>query len=100
MTSRASRGAIDAQPDELHNAPPEYPEAARVAHEEGTVILRVEVSAGGTPTHVSIQQSSGYSQLDRAAREAIEHWKFHPALVAGMPVSSEADVPVHFKLEQ
>lgn len=98
-TSNASKGAIDARPDELHNTPPEYPEDSRVAHEEGLVILRVEVSATGEPASVTIQQSSGYIRLDQAARKAVQHWKFHPALTAGIPVSSEADVPVRFKLQ-
>jgi len=97
--SNASKGAVDARPDELHNEPPEYPEDSRVAHEEGLVILRVEVSAAGEPASVSIQQSSGYIRLDQAARKAVQHWKFHPALTAGIPVSSEADVPVRFKLQ-
>lgn len=99
-TSSASKGAIQAQPDELHNQPPEYPEESRIAREQGAVILRVEVTAEGEPVRVSILQSSGFFRLDQAARQAVRHWKFHPALTAGIPVSSEADVPVHFKLEE
>ncbi|HUB67720.1 MAG TPA: TonB family protein [Candidatus Methylacidiphilales bacterium] len=95
----ASKGAIQAQPDELHNEPPEYPDESRLAHEQGTVILQVEVTAAGEPANVSILQSSGYFRLDQAARRAVQHWKFHPAMTAGIPVSSEADVPVHFKLQ-
>ena len=95
----ASKGAIQAQPDELHNEPPEYPEESRAAREQGTVILRVEVTAAGEPANVSILKSSGYFRLDQAARHAVQHWKFHPATTAGISVSSEADVPVHFKLQ-
>jgi protein TonB len=83
----------------LHNKPPEYPEESRIAHEQGVVILRVEVTATGEPAAVSILKSSGYFQLDQTARRAVQHWKFHPAMTAGIPVSSEADVPVHFKLQ-
>jgi periplasmic protein TonB len=98
-TSSASRGAIQAQPDDLHNEPPEYPEVSRIAHEQGMVILQVEVTATGEPASVSILKSSGYFRLDQAARQAVQHWKFHPAITAGIPVFSEADVPVHFKLQ-
>jgi len=97
--SSASKGAIQAQPDELHNEPPEYPEESRAAREQGTVVLSVEVTAGGEPATVSILKSSGYFRLDQAARHAVQHWKFHPAMTAGIPVSSEADVPVHFRLQ-
>jgi protein TonB len=97
--SRSSPGAIQAQPDDLQNEPPEYPDESRIAHEQGVVILRVEVTAEGAPATVSILQSSGFFRLDQAARQAVRHWKFHPALVAGIPVSSEATVPVRFKLQ-
>jgi protein TonB len=82
----------------LHNEPPEYPEESRVAREQGVVILQVEVTAAGEPANVSILQSSGYFRLDQAARHAVQHWKFHPAMTAGIPVSCEADVPVRFEL--
>jgi len=95
----ASKGAIQAQPDELHNEPPEYPEDSRATREQGTVIFRVEVTAAGEPATISILKSSGYFRLDQAARRAVQHWKFHPGMTAGIPVSSEADVPVHFKLQ-
>jgi periplasmic protein TonB len=98
-TSSASKGSTEAQPDDLHNDPPDYPEESRAAREQGIVILRVEVTASGEPSSVAILKSSGYFRLDQAARHAVQHWKFHPAFSVGIPVSSEADVPVHFKLE-
>lgn len=97
--SSASKGATQAEPDELHNEPPEYPEESQLNHEQGVVVLRVQVTATGEPTEVSVLQSSGFFRLDQAAREAVRHWRFHPSMIAGMPVSSEADVPVRFKLE-
>ena len=98
--SNASKGAVEAQPDDLHNDPPVYPDESRMAHEEGVVILRVEVTASGEAASVSLKQSSGFFRLDQAARQAVRHWRFHPGMVAGVPVPSEADVPVHFKLER
>jgi protein TonB len=98
-TSSAFKGAVQAQPDELHNEPPEYPEESRAAREQGVVILQVEVTATGEPASLSILKSSGYFRLDQAARRAVQRWKFHPAMTAGIPVSSEADVPVRFKLQ-
>ena len=97
--SLAFKGAVQAQPDELRNEPPAYPEESRAAREQGVVILQVEVTVEGNPTLVSILKSSGYFRLDQAAMQAVRHWKFHPAIMAGMPVSSDVDVPVHFKLQ-
>jgi periplasmic protein TonB len=97
--SSETKGAIKAQPDDLHNEPPEYPEESRIAGEQGAVILQVQVTAAGEPARVAILKSSGFFRLDQAARHAVEHWKFHPGMLAGIPVPSEADVPVHFKLQ-
>ena len=97
--SSAAMGAIQAQPDDLHNDPPEYPEESRIAREQGVVVLRVEVTATGEPAKISLLKSSGFFRLDQAARRAVQLWKFHPATTAGLPVASEADVPVHFKLQ-
>jgi protein TonB len=97
--SQQAKGALAAEPDELHNDPPVYPDESRLAHEEGLVILQVEVTAEGEAASVSIQKSSGFFRLDRAAREAVKHWRFHPGSRAGAPVSSTAMVPVHFRLE-
>jgi protein TonB len=98
-TSHPAQGATQAQPDDLHNDAPIYPEESQTAGEEGTVILRVEVTADGLPASVTIAKSSGYFRLDQAARRAVLHWKFHPALAAGTPIRSEVETPVHFTLQ-
>jgi protein TonB len=61
--------------------------------------LRVQVTAAGEPASVNILNSSGFFRLDQAARRAVMDWKFHPGRAAGLPVPSEVDVPVHFKLQ-
>jgi protein TonB len=98
-SSNASKGAIKAVPDQIHNDPPEYPDESRAAGEQGVVILQVEVSAMGNALSVHILKSSGYFRLDQAARRTVGHWRFHPGIAAGIPVSSEANVPVRFALQ-
>ena len=80
------------------NPRPRYPELARQRGQQGVVLLRVQVDARGTPTHVLIQQSSGHSLLDAAARDAVRRWRFSPALRLGRPVPGAVAVPVHFRL--
>ncbi|VEB40143.1 TonB family C-terminal domain [Chromobacterium violaceum] len=60
----------------LNNPAPAYPTVSREEGEEGTVRLRVHVSAQGLPQEVSVQSSSGFPRLDRAALAAVKRWRF------------------------
>jgi len=77
-----------------------YPRESLINHEQGTVILRVLVSAEGLVQAVEIEKTSGYIRLDRAARDAVKGWSFHPALRNGAAQSAWALVPVTFNLQQ
>lgn len=82
----------------LHNAPPEYPLQSRRRHEQGTVMLRVEVSAGGNALQVLIDHSSGWLLLDQAAVGAVRRWRFEPARLGRDPVVAWVLVPIEFGL--
>lgn len=94
-----SGSRVAASPDENHNRPPKYPEESVAAHEEGVVMVRVEVDASGHVTAVSLAKSSGFHRLDQAALRAVKEWRFFPETLAGIPVSSVKNQPVRFKLE-
>jgi protein TonB len=82
----------------LNHPAPEYPEAARRAGEEGTVVLEVEVGADGRPGEITISRRSGSRDLDRAAVDAVRGWTFEPAIRDGKPVASTVQVPVDFRI--
>lgn len=67
--------------------------------EEGKVILRVLVNGRGRAERIDIQESSGSSRLDQAAREAVQQARFKPYIENGTPISVFAIVPIAFKLE-
>jgi protein TonB len=52
----------------------------------GTVVLHVFVGADGRPTRSQAIESSGYPQLDAAAREVVDRMEFTPALNRDKPV--------------
>ena len=81
------------------NRDPVYPEAAKRRGEQGRVVLRVDVSAGGEAVSVTVLRSSGFSRLDEAAAAAVRQWRFEPAARAGKAVEGTAEVPVLFRLE-
>jgi protein TonB len=89
----------NSKPENLPGNPaPEYPESSRAAHEQGKVMLLVEVDARGRPSNVQVARSSGFRNLDAAAVRTVHRWRFKPADVAGVPVADRIQVPVVFQL--
>lgn len=79
---------------------PKYPREQRLAGQQGTVMLQVLVDVDGTPLEVTVQQSSGNRELDRAARmHVLKSWKFRPAMKDGQPIQAIGIVPIEFKLQ-
>ena len=79
---------------------PDYPQEARKAGSEGTVVLRITVGTGGDVENVKIQESSGFSELDESAAQSVKTWQFDPAKLGDDPISSAVDLPVTFDLEE
>jgi protein TonB len=97
----AAAAPIDSEPSAIEYGTKTlvaYPPESLRNHEQGTVMLRVLVGTDGIPQTVEIAKSSGWSRLDRAARDAVTHWSFHPAIRNGMAHSAWALVPVTFNL--
>lgn len=85
--------------DYLLNPKPAYPTVSRRRAEEGTVLLRVRVSAEGAALAIELRKSSGYPRLDEAAQDAVRRWRFVPARQGGEAIESWVAVPIAFKLE-
>lgn len=96
----AARRPADREVEPIARVQPDYPPAAARVREEGTVLVRVEVDASGTPSRVSIARRSGSRDLDRAALDAVKQWRFRPAIRDGKPAASVAEVPVEFRLDR
>jgi len=83
----------------LRNPPPVYPVLSRRQREQGKVVLRVLVNAGGGAEQVAIRTSSGFERLDAAALETVKQWKFVPARQGDRSVPAWVLVPISFSLE-
>jgi TonB family protein len=79
-----------------HEVSPEYPEDARQAGVQGTVVLDAVVSAEGAVTQVKFV--SGPKALSLAAIDAVRWWRYEPYLVNGQPATVETTVAVDFRL--
>lgn len=83
-----------------YNPRPMYPEAARREGWEGTAVVRVLVDQEGKSRSVEVNRSSGFDALDRAALEAVQSWRFHPAHYGQRRVESWVKIPIVFSLAE
>ena len=82
------------------NSEPFYPDSARAAGEQGTVLVDVLVRSSGHPSKFRVSQSSGYGDLDEAAVESVLNWHFVPATRDGDTVTDWATVKIVYQLPQ
>jgi protein TonB len=96
--SGAATGQIDVPPRPRRTIKPKYPTGARRRGESGAVTLAVQINAAGKANEVTVKISSGFPELDQAARQAVQSARFNPGTVDGQPVASEAGLTIIFKL--
>lgn len=79
--------------------PVRYPPDLYRQRTEGTVVLRLFVTAGGTlvPESTRVAEGSGQTGLDSAALAAVPAMRFAPARNNGIPVPTAFLQPVHFR---
>ena len=80
----------------IHKVMPEYPETARQARVQGTVVLDTVVSVKGAVTQVKVV--SGPEALSAAAADAVRWWRYEPYSVNGRPATVETTVAMDFRL--
>jgi TonB family protein len=91
-----ARGGIKA-PKVISAPDPRYPEGAKNAAKEGTVLLLLIVDTNGQPTTMSIVRALG-SGFDANAVAAVAAWRFQPGKFNDKPVLVPINVEVNFKL--
>lgn len=79
---------------------PAYPLQARRHHQEGEVLVAIQIGSDGMAQSAVVERSSGYVALDEAAIGAILRWRFAPAMERGKAVTAIVKVPIHFRLTE
>jgi periplasmic protein TonB len=75
---------------------PIYPQIAKTAHIQGTVILHAIISKDGSVSNLTYE--SGPPLLMRAAMDAVRQWRYRPTLLNGEPVEVDTTISVVFTL--
>lgn len=92
----SGKDEYDTPPALVSRITPAYPEMAKEARIEGTVLFRVLVGKDGRVKDLKVVRRVNY--LDAAAKDAVMRWIYKPGLLHGTPVPVWIDVPVEFHL--
>ncbi len=87
---------VEELPEAITKAQPVYPDLAREAGVDGTVMVQALVGKDGKVKDTRIVKS--IAMLDGAAVAAVKQWVFKPALSNNKPVAVWVAVPVKFSL--
>jgi protein TonB len=80
----------------LHRVDPLYPDFARRARIQGTVVLMMTVDERGVP--LQVRALDGHPALQEAAMQAARQWRFEPARLDGRPVAASFRLTLNFRL--
>ncbi len=86
----------DELPEVITKVPPTYPDIAREANVDGTVMVQALVGKDGKVHDTRVVKS--IPMLDASAIAAVKQWVFKPALSNNKPVAVWVAVPVKFTL--
>jgi protein TonB len=85
-------------PAKIADARPIYPDIARNARVEGTVVMEAVLDTSGRVTQLRVVKS--VPLLNQAALDAVRQWRYTPSIYAGHPVSVLMTITIRFTLQQ
>jgi TonB family protein len=90
-------GAGMKEPTILSRVEPEFSPEARAAKYQGTVVLQIVVGTDGRAHNIRVARGLGMG-LDQQAIDAVQKWKFAPAMYDNHAVAVYATIEVQFRL--
>lgn len=91
---RVSSGVAEKQ--KIHDVQPEYPQAARISHITGDVVLHVIIDRDGHIAELDVL--SGHPLLIESAIKAVKQWEYRPYILNGKPVEVETTLKVKYEM--
>jgi TonB family protein len=77
---------------------PIYPQSAKSAGVQGTVVLHAVIGMDGKPLSLRVMNSQIDPDLARSAVEAVSQWRYTPTLLNGDPIEVDTTVTVIYSL--
>jgi len=90
---------VDQEPQRTFYVAPQYPDEARRAGTEGTVVIEATIDKQGGVKSTKVTRGLD-PLLDQAAVDAVKQWKYAPTLIDGEPVEVVVTITVRFRLAQ
>ena len=84
-------------PQVIHAGDPQYTDEARKAKLGGICVVSVTVDSKGMPQNVHVVRPLGKG-LDEKAIQAVQQYRFKPAMYQGHPVAVEVNIEVNFRI--
>jgi len=97
-TGPVRAAVLPVAPRKIVDVRPVYPEIARAARRDGTVIMEAVLDPTGAVTQLRVVRS--VPLLDEAALDAVSQWKYTPSVYGGHPVSVLMTITIRFTLSQ
>jgi protein TonB len=91
-------GGFDTYPDVIRECRPIYPDIARKAEVEGTVVVLVRIDQNGRVMHARVERSDA-EVFNQAALDAAFGYVFRPAEQNGYPVKATISLSFRFVLK-
>lgn len=83
----------------INKVQPVYPEDAKAAGSQGTVIIHAVIGMDGGPLSLRVMNDQIDPALARAAIEAVSQWRYSPTLLNGNPIEVDTTIHVNFTLQ-
>ena len=99
-TTRVRVGGDLQAPKLVNKVQPVYPQDAKAAGSQGTVMLRAVIGMDGAPLSLRVVNDQIDPRLARAAIESVSKWRYTPTLLNGQPIEVDTTIQVSFTLLQ
>lgn len=94
LAVKAAPGVMEGQL--ISQVSPKYPEEAKKAKVQGSVVLAAVIGKTGTVEHLTVV--SGPSELQASAIDAVRQWVYKPYLLNGQPTEVETKVEITYSI--